>query len=138
MLPLCRELGIGFVAYSPLGRGFLTGQIRSRDDLPEGDFRRRDPRYDDGNFEKNLEIVAVVEKVAARRGVSPAQVALAWLLAQGQEVVPIPGCKRRATLVDSIAAAGLALAGEDLAELDAARAVAGPRYRPEAMRMVRL
>jgi aryl-alcohol dehydrogenase-like predicted oxidoreductase len=138
ILPVCRELGIGLVPYSPLGRGFLTGQIRSRDDLPEGDFRRRDPRYDDGNFEKNLEIVAVVDKVAHRRGVSPAQVALAWLLAQGEDVVPIPGSKRRATMVDSMEAAELVLTDEDKMELDAARVVAGPRYRPEAMSMVRL
>jgi aryl-alcohol dehydrogenase-like predicted oxidoreductase len=138
VLPLCRALGIGFVPYSPLGRGFLTGQIKSRDDLPEGDFRRRDPRYDAGNFEKNLEIVAVVDRVAHRRGVSPAQVALAWLLAQGNDIVPIPGSKRRATMVDSMAAADLVLTGEDMAELDAARIVAGPRYRPEALKMVRL
>jgi aryl-alcohol dehydrogenase-like predicted oxidoreductase len=138
ILPLCRELGIGFVPYSPLGRGFLTGQIRSRSDLPEGDYRLRDPRYDEGNFEQNLEIVAVVDRVAARRRVSGAQVALAWLLAQGEDVVPIPGSKRRATLEDSMAAAELDLSEEDLAELSAARVVAGPRYQEAMMRMVRL
>jgi aryl-alcohol dehydrogenase-like predicted oxidoreductase len=138
ILPTCRDLGIGFVPYSPLGRGFLTGQIRSRADLPEGDYRLRDPRYDEGNFEKNLEIVEVVRSVAERRGVSGAQVALAWLLAQGGDVVPIPGSKRRATLEDSMAAAELELSGDDLAQLDAAAPVAGPRYQEAMMRMVRL
>lgn len=138
ILPLCRELGIGFVPYSPLGRGFLTGQIKRREDLPEGDYRLRDPRYDPGNFEKNLEIVAVVEEVGKAHGASGAQVALAWLLAQGEDVVPIPGSKRRATLEDSMAAADLALTPEELAKLDAARTVAGPRYQEPMMRMVRL
>ena len=138
ILPLCRELGIGFVPYSPLGRGFLTGQIRSRSDLPEGDYRLRDPRYDDGNFEKNLEFVATVMRVAERHGVSGAQVALAWLLAQGEDVVPIPGSKRRATLEDSMAAAELDLTAADLEELGSSAPVAGPRYQETAMRMVRL
>ncbi|MGS1015649.1 aldo/keto reductase [Allosphingosinicella humi] len=138
ILPACRELGIGFVPYSPLGRGFLTGQIRSRSDLPEGDYRLRDPRYDEGNFEKNLEIVDVVRRVAERHGISGAQVALAWLLARGPDVVPIPGSKRRETLEDSMAAADVALSAEDMAELDAAAPVAGPRYQDAAMAMVRL
>ncbi|MEV8657394.1 aldo/keto reductase, partial [Klebsiella pneumoniae] len=93
----CRELGTGFVPYSPLGRGFLTGQITSRDDLPEGDYRRNDPRYSEENFAENLKIVDVVKQIAAAHGVSGAQVALAWLLAQGDDIVPIPGSKRRAT-----------------------------------------
>ncbi len=138
ILPLCRELGIGFVPYSPLGRGFLTGQIKSRSDLPEGDFRLGDPRFDEGNFEKNLEIVAVVGRIAQRHGVSPAQVALAWLLARGEDVVPIPGSKRRATLEDSMAAAELKLSHEDLEELSNASPVAGERYREAALRMVRV
>ena len=138
ILPLCRQLGIGFVPYSPLGRGFLTGQIRSRSDLADNDWRRNDPRYSDENFDKNLQIVEVVKRVAEGRRVSPAQVALAWLLAQGEDVVPIPGTKRRATLEDSAAAADLVLDSSDLAELDAARAVAGPRYGEMGMRMVRL
>jgi aryl-alcohol dehydrogenase-like predicted oxidoreductase len=138
ILPTCRELGIGFVPYSPLGRGFLTGQIRSRSDLPEGDYRLRDPRYDEGNFEKNLEIVEVVRRVAERHGISGAQVALAWLLARGPDIVPIPGSKRRETLEDSMAAADVALTAEDVAELDAAAPVAGPRYQDAAMAMVRL
>lgn len=138
ILPACRELGIGFVPYSPLGRGFLTGQIRSRSDLPEGDYRLRDPRYDEGNFEKNLEIVDVVRRVAERHGISGAQVALAWLLARGPDIVPIPGSKRRETLEDSMAAADVVLSAEDMAELDAAAPVAGPRYQDAAMAMVRL
>jgi aryl-alcohol dehydrogenase-like predicted oxidoreductase len=138
ILPLCRELGIGFVPYSPLGRGFLTGQIRSREDLADGDFRLGDPRFDEGNFEKNLEIVAVVGGIAQRHGVSPAQVALAWLLARGEDVVPIPGCKRRATLEDSMAAAELELSPEDLEELSTASPVAGQRYREAGLRMVRI
>jgi aryl-alcohol dehydrogenase-like predicted oxidoreductase len=138
ILPACRELGIGFVPYSPLGRGFLTGQIKRREDLPAGDYRLTDPRYDAGNFEKNMEMVAVVERIAARHDASPAQVALAWLLAQGEDIVPIPGSKRRATLEDSLKAVDLDLSVDDLAELDAARTVAGPRYREAAMKMVRL
>ena len=138
ILPACRELGVGFVPYSPLGRGFLTGAIRSRADLGEGDYRLNDPRYAEGNFEKNLEIVGVVDAVAAKHEVSGARVALAWLLARGEDVVPIPGSKRRATLEDSMAAADLALDADDLAALDAARSVAGPRYGEAAMRTVRL
>jgi aryl-alcohol dehydrogenase-like predicted oxidoreductase len=138
ILPACRELGIGFVPYSPLGRGFLTGQIRSRADLPEGDFRRGDPRYAEGNFEKNLEIVAVVKQVAERHAASGAQVALAWLLARGPDIVPIPGSKRRATLDDSMGAPDLELTGDDLRALDEAAPVAGPRYPEAAMKMVRL
>lgn len=138
VLPLCRSLGIGFVPYSPLGRGLLTGQIKRREDLPETDFRLRDPRYDEGNFQKNLELVAVVEDVARTVGASAAQVALAWLLAQGEDIVPIPGSKRRATLEDSMAAAELVLPPDCIGRLDAARTVAGPRYQPEMMRMVRL
>ena len=138
ILPICREHNIGFVPYSPLGRGFLTGQIRSRDDLPADDWRRNDPRWSEENFDKNLELVAIVERVAARRGASPAQVALAWLLAQGEDVVPIPGVKRRATLEDSAEAVDVTLDADDLAELDGARQVSGPRYGEMGMRMVRL
>lgn len=138
ILPVCRELGIGFVPYSPLGRGLLTGRIRSRDQLPANDWRRNDPRYSEENFAENLRLVEIVEAVAERRGASPAQVALAWLLAQGEDVVPIPGVKRRSTLEDSAAAAELVLNAGDLAELDAARAAAGPRYDEAGMRRVRL
>ena len=138
ILPVCRELGIGFVPYSPLGRGFLTGQIRSRDDLPDNDWRRNDPRYSEENFGANLHLVDIVEAVAERHRASPAQIALAWLLAQGEQVVPIPGSKRRATLEDSAGAVELELSREDLDELEGAGAVAGPRYGEMGMRMVRL
>ena len=140
ILPTCRELGIGFVPYSPLGRGFLTGQITSRDDLLEGDFRRNDPRYSDENFAKNMEMVAVVKRIADAHGVSPAQIALAWLLAQGDDIVPIPGSKRRRTLEDSMKAVDVALSADDLATLETASKgkTAGPRYGERAMAMTRL
>ena len=141
ILPLCRELGIGFVPYSPLGRGFLTGQIASRDDLAADDYRRNDPRYSDANFARNMEMVAVVKTIADARSASPAQVALAWLLAQGDDVVPIPGSKRRVTLEDSMKAADVTLSADDLAKLDAAAprgGTAGPRYGERAMAMTRI
>ncbi len=141
ILPACRDLGIGFVPYSPLGRGFLTGQIASRDDLPEGDYRRNDPRYSEENFAQNLRVVEVVKGIAAAHGASPAQVALAWLLAQGDDIVPIPGSKRRATLEDSMKAVDVTLSADDLARLDKASprgGTAGPRYGEKAMAMTRL
>jgi aryl-alcohol dehydrogenase-like predicted oxidoreductase len=141
ILPVCRELGIGFVPYSPLGRGFLTGQFKSLDDLPETDWRRNDPRYAGDNFAENLKIVDVVRSVADAHNVTPAQIALAWLLAQGDDVVPIPGSKRRVTMEDSVAAANVTLSAEDIAKLNAAApvgATAGPRYGEMGMKMVRL
>ncbi|WP_294238208.1 aldo/keto reductase [uncultured Sphingomonas sp.] len=141
ILPVVRELGIGFVPYSPLGRGFLTGQITSRDDLPEGDYRLNDPRYSEENFDRNMKLVEVVKTIAAAHGASAAQVALAWLLAQGDDIVPIPGSKRRATLEDSMKAAELTLSAEELAKLDEAAPLggtAGPRYGERAMAMTRL
>lgn len=141
ILPLCREHGIGFVPYSPLGRGFLAGAVRSRDELPEHDWRRNDPRYSDENLPANLAIVDAIGAVAERHGVSRAQVALAWLLAQGPDIVPIPGTKRRATMEDSIGAADLMLTADDLAAIDAAAprgGTSGPRYGEQGMRMVRL
>ena len=138
ILPVCEELGIGFVPYSPLGRGFLTGQIKSRDDLPADDWRRNDPRYSEENFGANLSIVDAIRAVAERKGASLAQIALAWLIAQGEHVVPIPGFKRRATLEDSVKAAEIDLSASDLEELSAARTAQGPRYRESGMRMVRL
>jgi aryl-alcohol dehydrogenase-like predicted oxidoreductase len=141
ILPVLDELGIGFVPYSPLGRGFLTGSIRSRADLGADDYRRSDPRYSEENFDRNMAVVRVVEAVAARHQASAAQVALAWLLAQGDNIVPIPGVKRRLTAEDSIAAAEMDLTAEDLAELDAASprgATAGPRYAERALAMTRL
>jgi aryl-alcohol dehydrogenase-like predicted oxidoreductase len=138
ILPACRELGIGFVPYSPLGRGFLTGQFRSRADLPEGDWRHNDPRYSEENFPRNLKIVDAIQAVADRHRVSLAQVALAWLLAQSDDLVPIPGFKRRATLEDSAAAVDLHLSADDLEALEAARAVAGARYNEAGMARVKI
>jgi aryl-alcohol dehydrogenase-like predicted oxidoreductase len=131
ILPTLRELGIGLVAYSPLGRGFLTGQIRRPEDLEEGDFRRHNPRFQGENFQKNLDLVARVEEIAQEKGVTAGQLALAWVLAQGDDIVPIPGTKRRSYLEQNVAAAEIALSDEDLARLDAAAprgAAAGDRY----------
>ena len=141
ILPVVRELGIGFVPYSPLGRGFLTGQITRREDLPEGDYRRNDPRYSEENFDRNMALVEVVKSIAAAHDASAAQVALAWLLAQGDDIVPIPGSKRRVTLEDSMKAAELTLSAGELAKLDEAAprgGTAGPRYGERAMAMTRL
>ena len=138
ILPVCRELGIGFVAYSPLGRGFLAGQFTSKADLPADDWRHNDPRYSEENFGANLKIVDAIRTVAERHQASLAQVALAWLLAQGEDIVPIPGVKRRLTLEDSAAAAEVKLSPDDLEALAAARDVAGARYAPEGMRRVKL
>jgi len=141
ILPLCQDLGIGFVPYSPLGRGFLTGQFSQRSDLPEGDYRLNDPRYSEENFASNMVIVDAVKTIAAAHSVSPAQIALAWLLAQGDDVVPIPGSKRRATLEDSMAAVNVKLSAADLDALDAAAprdATAGNRYGEVGMKMVRI
>jgi aryl-alcohol dehydrogenase-like predicted oxidoreductase len=135
IVPTVRELGIGFVAYSPLGRGFLTAQIPRFEDLPENDFRRTSPRFQGENFEKNLELVEQVRKVAAEKGVTPGQLALAWLLHQGDDVVPIPGTKRRKYLEENAAAAKVTLTEEDLRRIDEAApkgAAAGERY-PEAL-----
>jgi aryl-alcohol dehydrogenase-like predicted oxidoreductase len=128
ILPLVRELGIGFVAYSPLGRGFLTGQIRSTDQLDATDFRTSNPRFAKDNLEQNLRIVAEVEAVAAEVGATPAQVALAWLLAQGDDIVPIPGTRRVSRLEENAAAADLVLSPDHLARLAAIHPPAGDRY----------
>lgn len=141
ILPTCRELGIGFVPYSPLGRGFLAGTIRSLDDLPADDWRRNDPRYQADTLPQNLKIVDAIAEVAKRREASNAQVALAWLLAQGDDVVPIPGVKRRATMRDSAGSVDVTLTADDLAAIDAAApkgGTAGPRYGERGMRMVKL
>lgn len=141
ILGVCRENGIGFVPYSPLGRGFLAGTIRSLDDLPADDWRRNDPRYQGDNFAANLKVVDAIAAVAAKHGASNAQIALAWLLAQGDDIVPIPGFKRRVTMEDSARAVQITLDTEDLEALEAAAPVggtAGPRYGERAMKMVRL
>lgn len=141
ILQACRENGIGFVPYSPLGRGFLAGSIRSLDDLPENDWRRGDPRYQGDNLAANLKVVDAIAGIAKKHGASNAQIALAWLLAQGEDIVPIPGFKRRPTLEDSAGAVDISLDSEDLKVLGAAAPVggtAGPRYSERGMRMVRL
>jgi len=134
ILPACRELGIGFVPYSPLGRGFLTGQIKSPDDFPADDFRRHGPRFQGENFQKNLQLVAKIEEMAKEKGCKPSQLALAWVLAQGEDIVPIPGTKRRKYLEENAGALSVTLTKEDLARIDAIApqgAAAGTRY-PEA------
>ena len=137
ILATCRELGIGFVAYSPLGRGFLSGAIRSIDDLDADDYRRSSPRFQGENFRANLELVGIVEELARDQGCSPAQLALAWVLAQGDDVVPIPGTKRRERLEENVGAADIALSPDELARIDAAvPAAAGGRYTEEMMRAV--
>jgi aryl-alcohol dehydrogenase-like predicted oxidoreductase len=131
ILPTVRELGIGFVPYSPLGRGFLSGQIKSLDDLDENDFRRRGPRFQGDNFQRNLDLVAKVEEIAGEKGVTPSQLALAWVLAQGEDVVPIPGTKRVKYLEENVAAVDVELTDEDLRRLDEAfpkGVAAGDRY----------
>lgn len=134
ILPLCRELGIGFVPYSPLGRGFLTGQIRKFEDLAEDDFRRQSPRFQGDNFNRNLDLVEKINEIAAEKGCKPSQLALAWLLAQGDDIVPIPGTKRRAYLEENLGALGIVLAPEDLARIEetAPRGVAAGNRYPEA------
>ncbi|MGN6330567.1 MAG: aldo/keto reductase [Motilibacteraceae bacterium] len=127
--PTLRELGIGLVAYSPLGRGFLTGQIRSVADLPADDFRRHNPRFAEGNLEANLKIVELVEQIAQEKGCTPGQLALAWVMAQGEDVVPIPGTKRRTYLEQNAAAADVELTADDLARIaEALPEPAGERY----------
>ncbi len=139
IVPTCRELGIGIVPYSPLGRGFLTGRFASRDDLSGDDFRLHGPRFAEGNFERNFEIVRALRELAERRGVTAGQLALAWVQHQGEDVVPIPGTKRRKYLEQNVAAANLELSTEDIKAIaDAAPldAVAGDRYPAEGMRTV--
>ena len=141
VLKLCRELGIGFVAYSPLGRGFLTGKIKRVDDLANDDFRRSNPRFMGQNFQRNLDLVDRVESIARRKGCTPAQLALAWVLAQGNDIVPIPGTKHRARLEENVAAVGIELSADDLRELERAAprgAAAGDRYTEAGMRSLQL
>ncbi|HLM33225.1 MAG TPA: aldo/keto reductase [Gaiellaceae bacterium] len=131
ILPTVRELGIGFVAYSPLGRGFLSGSIRSLDDVDENDFRRRSPRFQGENFERNLELVDRVQELAEAKDVTPSQLALAWVLHQSPDIVPIPGTKRRPYLEENVAASQIELTGQELERIDSAAprgAAAGDRY----------
>jgi aryl-alcohol dehydrogenase-like predicted oxidoreductase len=139
VLGVCRELGIGLVPYSPLGRGFLTGQIKRFEDLPEDDYRRTSPRFQGENFQRNLALVKQVEEIAHEKKCTPAQLALAWVLAQGDDIVPIPGTKRRKYLQENVGALEVALTNKDLARIDEVaphEAVAGARYPDWAMGMV--
>jgi aryl-alcohol dehydrogenase-like predicted oxidoreductase len=138
-LPACRELGIGLVAYSPLGRGFLTGHIKRFEDLAAGDYRRNSPRFQGENFQKNLDLVRKIEEIAAAKECTASQLALAWLLARGDDIVPIAGTKRRNYLEENVAANSVTLTQEDLAHIDAVAphgAAAGLRYPPQMMSRV--
>jgi aryl-alcohol dehydrogenase-like predicted oxidoreductase len=131
ILPVCRELGIGFVPYSPLGRGFLCGELKSFSDLPEDDARRSQPRFQGENFQKNLDLVAKLGQIAKSKGCTTSQLALAWVYAQGDDIVPIPGTKRRKYLEENVAALGIRLSKQDLEEIEnvfPAGAAAGDRY----------
>ena len=139
IIPLLRELRIGLVAFSPLGRGFLTGAVKRAEEYPEGDFRRGDPRYQGENFDANVRAASAVRELAARKEVTAGQIALAWLLHKGDDIVPIPGTKRRKYLEENIAAADVRLTPGEMATLDAALApekISGPRYAPKSMAQV--
>ena len=139
ILPLLRELGIGLVPFAPLGRGFLTGTAQRAEDYSEADFRREDPRFQGANFDANMRAAGRVRDVAARHGATPAQIALAWLLHKGEDIVPIPGTKRRRYLEENLAAAAVTLSVDAMRELDATLSpdtVAGPRYNAERMMSV--
>jgi len=141
VIPTVRELGIAYVAYSPLGRGFLTGQIKSPEDFPEDDFRRHHPRFTGENFEKNIQLVREVEAMAQEKGCTTAQLALAWVLAKGDDIVPIPGTKHVRYLDDNIGSLEVRLNGEDLQRLDEILppgAAAGPRYHERGMATLNL
>ncbi|MCW2550958.1 MAG: aldo/keto reductase [Mycobacterium sp.] len=136
VLPLLRELGIGFVAYSPLGRGFLTGQIKSTADFDDGDNRKTNPRFEGENFQRNLRAAEEVEAIAAEVGATPAQVALAWLLAQGDDIAPIPGTKRVARVEENVAADGIELTPEQLDKLTRVSPAAGDHHSAQQMKMI--
>jgi aryl-alcohol dehydrogenase-like predicted oxidoreductase len=139
IIPLLRELGIGLVPFAPLGRGFLTGNVKRAEAYPEGDYRRIDPRYQGANFDANMRAASAVRDLAARKGATPAQIALAWLLHKGPDIVPIPGTKRRKYLEENVGAADVRLTEGEMAALDAALApekVAGPRYGEQQMAQV--
>jgi aryl-alcohol dehydrogenase-like predicted oxidoreductase len=139
ILSTLREFGIGFVAYSPLGRGFLTGRFKTFEDLPADDYRRFHPRFQGANFRKNLDLVAKIWELAQRKGCTPSQLALAWVLAQGQDIVPIPGTKQSRYVDENLAAIGVVLTPADLHEIDLVLppgAAAGDRYNAQAMAAV--
>jgi aryl-alcohol dehydrogenase-like predicted oxidoreductase len=139
IIPLLRELGIGLVPFAPLGRGFLTGSVKRAEEYPESDYRHNDPRYTGENFDANMRAASAVHELAKQKGSTPGQIALAWLLHKGPDVVPIPGTKKRTHLEDNVGAAAVSLSGEDMARLDAALSpenVAGPRYTEKQMATV--
>ena len=139
LIPLCRELGIGIVPFAPLGRGFLTGNVKRAEEYPESDFRHRDPRYQGENFDANMRAATVVHDMAKRKDATPAQIALAWLLHKGPDIVPIPGTKQRRHLEDNVGAASVTLSVDEMIELEQALSpenIAGPRYSPERMAQV--
>jgi aryl-alcohol dehydrogenase-like predicted oxidoreductase len=139
IIPLLRELGIGLVPFAPLGRGFLTGSVKRAEEYAEGDYRRGDPRYQGENFEANMRAASAVRELGARKGATAGQIALAWLLAKGEDIVPIPGTKRRRYLEENVGAAAVSLTGGDMAALDAAlrpENVSGPRYSEKQQAMV--
>ncbi|HXH38110.1 MAG TPA: aldo/keto reductase [Thermoanaerobaculia bacterium] len=136
IIPLLRELGIGLVPFSPLGRGFLAGSVKRAEEYPEGDFRRGDPRFQGENFDANMRAAAIVREIAATHNATPAQIALAWLLHKGDDIVPIPGTKRRKYLEENVAAASIKLSAAEMARLEDSlrpEAIAGPRYNERAM-----
>jgi aryl-alcohol dehydrogenase-like predicted oxidoreductase len=139
IIPLLRELGIGLVGFAPLGRGFLTGSVKRAEEYPESDYRHNDPRYQGENFDANMRAASVVHELAKQKGSTPGQIALAWLLHKGPDIVPIPGTTRRAHLEDNVGAAAVSLSGEEMSRLDAALSpenVAGPRYTEKQMATV--
>src|SRR5687767_10607757 len=139
IIPLLRELGIGLVPFAPLGRGFLTGSVKRADEYPEGDFRRNDPRYQSENFDANMRAASAVREVARRKGATAGQIALAWLLHKGTDIVPIPGTKRRRYLDENVGAANISLSAQELRELDTAlgpEKISGPRYSEKQLAQV--
>jgi len=139
IIPLLRELGIGLVPFAPLGRGFLTGSVKRADEYPEGDFRRNDPRYKSENFDANMRAASAVREVARRKGATAGQIALAWLLHKGTDIVPIPGTKRRRYLDENVGAANISLSAQELRELDTAlgpEKISGPRYSEKQLAQV--
>jgi aryl-alcohol dehydrogenase-like predicted oxidoreductase len=136
IIPMLRELGIGLVPFSPLGRGFLAGSAKRAEEYPEGDFRRGDPRFQGENFDANVRAASIVREIGAKRNATPAQIALAWLMHKGDDIVPIPGTKRRKYLEENVAAASITLSVDEMARLDdalRAEAISGPRYNERAM-----
>ena len=139
IIPLCRELGIGIVPFAPLGRGFLTGSVKRAEEYPPDDYRHKDPRYEGENFDANMRAASVVRDLANRKGATPGQIALAWLMHKGEDIVPIPGTKQRKHLEDNAGAVDVSLNADEMAELDAALSpekIAGPRYTPERMAQI--